>query len=435
MPINLSSAQLPSWSPPETYQPVHSALEGVTVYAPRPTETAPPPTANFKCPNCGATTRYDVAGGGVACEHCGYTIAVQAEKVGQRADESEFTLETVQQAEQGWGTARKELHCESCGASLTLAEKSITTTCPFCASNQVNVRAEVSEALRPRFIIPFKVQAEAVQAQYRAWLGQGWFHPTALAQSATANRFVGIYLPFWTFDARITSHWKAEVGYERQESYYDSDSKSWKTRTEIDWRWENGTVPVVIDDLLISGSSRLSRTILERLYPFNLKDLMAYTPDYLAGWQAQAYDVTLTKAWDDGKTVMRDRAKQAARGSIRSGHVRNFSMTADFADETWRYILLPVYVAAYKFNNKTYQVMANGQTGLVAGQKPVDWNKLWVVFALLLAPVLCLGLIGFPLLLVGGAGAIPLGLGGIWLIIALVIMFSIYQQAVASEAG
>jgi hypothetical protein len=423
------------FQPPPGYAPVPSHLEGVSVYAPIPETPTPLKKVVYKCPNCGATTRFDIAAGGVACEYCGYTAASSAEKVGRQAEEFDFTVDIVAESQQGWGIQRMELHCDSCGAHNTLAAGSLTATCSFCASNKVNVQPAPSDTLRPRHLIPFKIQAEVVRKQAREWLGQGWFHPAELGAAAVIDRLTAVYLPFWTFDSDIRSKWKAEVGYERQESYYDSDSKEWKTRTVIDWRWENGDVSIEVDDLLVSGSSRASRLILDRLAPFHLNALQTYNPDFLAGWQAQAYDVGLTEAWEYGKEVMREQARKACHDDIHSSHVRNFSMTADFSSERWRYILLPVYLAAYQFENKTYQVMANGQTGKVAGQKPVAWWKIWLVIAALLAPGLLTGLVSLPLLLVGGVGlfvlilaAVLLGLGGFF-------SYLLYQKAVESEAA
>lgn len=424
-----------SWQPPAGYAQVDSALEGIQVYAPQPETPEVETPSVYKCPQCGATTRYNVAAGGVTCEHCGYTAPAQGKQVGRRAQEFEFTMETWNQAEQGWGVARRELHCESCGANLTLPEGALTITCPFCASNEVNVHEAPSDVLRPRFLIPFKIQPESIRSRAKEWLGKGWYHPGELSAAAVIERFTGIYLPFWTFDARITADWRAEVGHERQESYYDAGSKSWKTRTVIDWRWEDGRVFVDIDDLMITGSSRLSRLIMERLYPFDLGALDTYTPDYLAGWQAQAYDVTLPDAWEDAKERMRGHGKDACYEDIDSSHVRNFSMTADFGDETWRYILLPVYVAAYKFEDKVFQVMVNGQTGIVAGQKPVAWWKIWLAIGALLTPGLLVGLLGLPALLLGGAGIFLFLLGFILLVIGGSLSIALYRKAIESEAA
>jgi DNA-directed RNA polymerase subunit RPC12/RpoP len=433
--MTLQTPQLSNWQPPNDFKEITSGLPGITVFAPRPADVRVEAETTYKCPNCGASTRFDVSAGGIACESCGYVAPSKAQKVGKAAGELEFTLETLKQAQQGWGTTHKELHCDSCGANLSIPEGALTITCPFCASNKVNVRVSPSDHLRPRFLIPFKIKPEDLRNRALEWLGKGWFHPKELSANAVIDRFAGIYLSFWTFTADIGSDWRAEVGYERQESYYDPASKTHRTRTVIDWRWRDGHAAINVTDLLIAGNQRVSHVILERLYPFNLNDLVVYAPDFLAGWQALAYDITLPDAWEQGKTIMREKAKKACYNQIDSHHVRNFSMTADFADEAWRYILLPVYLAAYKFEDKVFQVMVNGQTGTVAGQKPVAWWKIWLALAGLLAPGIVLGLIGLPLLLAGGAGIVPIGIGLILLTIGGIIAYKVYQQAVASEAS
>jgi hypothetical protein len=326
------------------------------------------------------------------------------------------------------------LHCDNCGAELSIPPGSLTSTCPFCASNKVNVRTAPAENLRPHFLVPFKIKSETIGLGVQTWLNKGWFHPSELSASSVVDRLSGIYLSFWTFDADIASDWKAQVGYERQERYYDSSSKEWKSRTVIDWRWEDGSVNTSISNLLVPASTRVSRVILERLNPFNLNDLVTYSPDFLAGWQAQTYDITLPAAWEKGKANMRDKAKDACYADIPTSHVRNFSMSADFSNETWRYILLPVYLASYAFQDKVYQLMANGQTGAIAGQKPVAWWKVWLAVAALMAPGLLLGLIGL-ILSVAGVGMLLLVVAFVLLITGGVISIIIFKKAFDSEAA
>jgi Zn finger protein HypA/HybF involved in hydrogenase expression len=431
-----------SWQPPQTYQQVESKLTGIIIYAPRPETIEADNLKSYQCPKCGATTQFDVVAGGDACEYCGYVAQIAAQHVGRQAKEYEFTLETLQQAAQGWGVARRELHCENCGANLAINEGAITSTCPFCASHKVNVRTATADHLRPRFLAPFTVEAKTAQERVRVWLGEGWMHPKELAQITGMHRLIGVYLPFWTFDASITSLWEAEIGYPKTETYYDSGSKSFRTRTRIEWRWENGKTTTIIDDLVVNGSSHISQIILARLHPFDLQQLVAYTPDYLAGWHAHAYDVMLTDAWEVGKRRMREQAKNECYGHVRSSHkhVRNFQMTADFADETWRYVLLPVYLATYTFQQQVYQVMVNGQTGVVAGQKPVAWQKVIMVVAALVVPglLMIMGTVGWSLW-TGYAihdTAVKFLLGGVALIaIGLVVAFVLYQKGQALEAA
>lgn len=429
--------QLPYWQPPHNYQQVASTLEGITVYAPKPESTDVDARTNFKCPHCGATTRYDIAAGGVACEHCGHVATPQAQHVGRQAKAFEFTMTSVLRSTQGWGVARKELHCDHCGADLAITDASISTTCPFCASNHVNIRIAASEKMRPRFLVPFIVQQNTAQKSVREWLGKGWMHPAKLSSAASLKYMQGIYVPFWTFDANITSEWRGEVGYTKTRTHRDSNGQT-HTTTTIEWRWENGKATTIIDDLLISGSSHVNDIILQRIHPFDLSHLVSYTPDYLAGWQAQAYDVRLMDAWDNAKKIMRERAKASCFDQISTNRVRNFSMSAEFGDENWRYILLPIYITAYTFKGETYQLMVNGQSGKVAGQKPVAWWKIWVAVITMLIPgILSIGTFIILTILEELETERPIFfiVGIILLLIAFIVSGIITRKAMDSEAG
>jgi predicted RNA-binding Zn-ribbon protein involved in translation (DUF1610 family) len=423
------------FSPPQNFEQVDSLVEGITVFAPQKEAEKIAAPVTFQCPNCGASTRFDVSAGGVACEHCGFTAKPKTEAVGVQAKTNEFTLEALSRLEKGLGVERKVLHCDSCGAELLVNEGSLSVTCPFCASNAVNIRSSDKEFIRPSVIIPFKIKPDENLARARQWLSRGWYHPDNLTGLAAIDHFIGAYFPFWTFDASINSVWEAEVGYEREERYYDQGSKEWRSRTVIDWVWRKGNTSIQVADLLVPGTSHISRVILGKIYPFQLSDLTTYTPEFLAGWQAQSYDIDLPTCWEEGKNTMREKSKQACYDDTGSSHVRNFSMSADFDDESWRYILLPIYLTSYKFEDKTFQVLVNGQTGTIAGQKPVAWWKIWLAVAALLLPGVLFCLVGLPLLLAGGIGAVPLIIGFILFVIGVILSIILYRKALDSEAA
>jgi len=188
-----------------------------------------------------------------------------------------------------------------------------------------------------------------------------------------------------------------------------------------------------VDDHLMAGTAHVSRAILRQVAPFDLDGLVDYEPGYLAGWQAKAYDVQLQEAWEVAKEEIREQAKRACIADTGSSHVRNFRMTADFADERWRYTLLPVYLASYPFEGRTFQVMVNGQTGTVAGQKPVVWLRVWLVIAAMLSPGACLGLLGLLTLAFGGIGVVGLVLGFVLLVAGLIGAVFVFRRARASE--
>lgn len=411
--------------PSPDFIPTQSAVEGIEVFRPAPPKDQDHrETVHFACPQCGATTAYSASNGGLTCTHCGYYEPPEKEMVGKGAERFEFTVETLDRAAHGWGEARKELQCQGCGAYTSIPVDSLTHTCAFCGSNKVIQRQASQDVLRPRFLIPFKLEADKCHTIAREWLGSSWMTPGPLKRLAQVANFTGIYIPFWTFGAITQASWKAEVGHKK--SYTDSQGK---TRTKIVWKWESGRVQLGLHDILIEGTTRLSTILLGGIKQYNLHKLAPYEPKYLAGFQAQSFDVPLEAAWELGRHEMRERTRHACRSQASTNRIRNFSMELDFGDETWRYILLPVYIAVYTYEAKTYQVMVNGQTGAIAGQRPVDWMKVWLALAALVAPGLTVGFVGVILLLLGGIGFPIMVVGFILLVIGLIVGFYLVQKA------
>ena len=418
--------------PPPSFIPAPSTVEGIDVYMPAPPlEEAHREIVDFKCPQCAATTAYSVADGGLTCAYCGYYEPPKKDIVGKGAEEFEFKVETMERAVRGWGRARKELQCQNCGAATSIPPEMLTHTCPFCGSNKVIQREMPHDVLRPRFLIPFKIEPNTCQKIGREWLGTSWMTPLSLRRLAQFGGFAPIFLPFWTFDAYTRADWRAEIAHTETEKYYSGGQR--KTRTVTKWKWESGHAEVDIDDLLINGTSRLSELLSARIRDHDLKHLAPYEPEYLAGLQAQAYEVSLDKAWDTARKEMREMTKQMCRGQASSSRIRNFSMTMDFEKETWRYILLPIYVATYRFENRSFQMLVNGQTGTIAGQRPVSWLRLGLASLAVLAPGLLLGFVATIALFLGGMGLVIGSIAVIVLLMGAGMVVKWVQEAVRMD--
>ena len=411
--------------PPPGYVVIESALPGIEIYKPvDKTDKKEPDVVDFKCPQCLATTAYSVEDGGLRCAHCGYYEAPEEKIVGKSAEEFEFTVETmaVSGSAQGWGEARQSLRCQSCQATTSLPEGHLTHTCPFCGSTQVLQQLAVQDMLRPKFVIPFKVDDDACKRISTAWLGSSWMTPKSLKSLASLASFTGIFLPYWTFDAKSRAHWRAQVGHQVTESYYDSSSKSWQTRTKTEWRWESGQVSGVYDDVLVPGTNKISDILLERIKDFDTRGFVPYEPVYLAGFLAQAYDLMLEQSWTFARDFMREDTRLKCRSQASTSQIRQFSMSLDFSEESWRYVLLPVYVAVYRYADQVFQVMINGQTGTIAGQRPVDWPKVWIAVLGMVMPGILLGLLGLFASALGALVPPSLVAGGIILVLAFILL-------------
>lgn len=413
--------------PPNNFIPTESKIEGIQVFKPAPPEEEKKANIKFKCPQCGANTAYSVEESGLVCSYCGYYEKPESKILGKSAEEFEFKVETLERLAQGWGEQRKEIACQSCGASVSIPEKSISITCPFCGSNKVILKEASQTTIRPRYILPFKIDTQKTTKIVREWLGSSWMTPSELRRSAIIRDITPIYLPYWTFDSLCNADWKAEVGHVVTERYYDG--KEWKTRTKIKWKWESGHVRNIFDDFIMKGTNQLSAKHLDATSQYDIRDIQEYDPKFLAGMHAKSYDIDLESAWATARDRMRENTKSKCMSQASTNQIRNFSMKLDFSDESWRYVLLPVFLLAYRHNNLPFQVILNGQNGVISGQRPVDWTKVWIVIILCLLPGSFLGLIGLLTLIFGGVGAVIGGLGFFLLVIGLVISFIIFQKA------
>lgn len=415
--------------PPAGYIPADSTVPGIDLFMPAPELEKQEAVVEFRCPQCNGETAYNAAGGGLTCSYCGYHEPPSKEVVGKGAEEFEFTVTTVERAAHGWGIARDELQCQNCGALTAVPPGELTHTCPFCGSNQVVQRQAPQDQLRPRFLIPLKISEDECRAAVKEWLGSSWMTPGRLKRLARTAQYVPIFIPYWTFDADSTADWRAQVAHTKQSRHYNISTKKWETRTKTEWKWESGHVHIHIDDLLVGGTEKLSRLLMERVQSYNLNELVLYEPSFLAGLQAQAYDVQLDTAWTEARRKMRDRTKSACQAQATSSRMRNFSMNLDFSEESWRYILMPLYVATYRYEDKTYQVMVNGQTGVVAGQRPVEWKKVLLAAGLALLPGVFLGLLSLILIIFSEVGFPILGLTAFLLALGAAIAFYLVHHA------
>lgn len=418
--------------PPEFVR-VESKIQGITVFAPPPRLEQLPNAQTFNCPNCGATTAFDPRAASVLCSNCGSRYKIESTSVGRQAAEFQFTLDTVNHDARGWGATRRDLHCENCGATVSVAPTELSTTCPFCGSNHVAARTETPTTFRPRVLIPFKIERAACTALARAWLAKGWFYPRALVHAARRAYFSGIYLPYWTFSARVNAQWRAEVGEMKTETYFDWHDAKFKTREVLVWQWREGTVSSFFNDELEIGTQRVSANFSKKLAPFDLDALVTYDPAYLAGWQAQTHEIALDTAWDQARATMRERTRAACYDDIHSKFIRNFTLRADFDEEAWRALLLPVFIATYPFQNKTFQVLVNGQTGEVVGEKPIDWRKVIGALLAALAPGFLLMSAGIVLGAVWENASALFCVGALLLVVGALAAAAIVRQVQSSQ--
>ncbi len=292
-------------------------------------------------------------------------------------------------------TASEEVratNCTNCGALVEFQGATHATECPFCATPLV-VDSGTRRLIKPQALIPFQLDETTARKNLITWLGSLWFAPNRLLEFTRAGRALnGVYVPYWTFDADTQSRYRGQKGvhyYETRTVTVIVNGKSERRTEQVQktrWYPTSGTVARQFDDVLVIAATSLPKSLGEGLEPWSLGEMAAYDPSYLAGLQAEGYTITLADGHQTGHAKMDAVIYNDVCRDIGGDVQRVDSINTDYDNETFKHILLPVWMAAYKYNGKSYRFLVNGQTGEVQGERP--WSVWKITFAVLGAVIL-----------------------------------------------
>lgn len=353
--------------------------------------TTPEAGSTFPCTNCGAKLGYDAGAQAMKCPYCGHQQEIQAQSVGGGR---EIPIEQgMAMAARGYGAPVTAIGCRECGATVNVAMGEQTAKCAFCGSNQVLAQEASAQPIRPESLVPFKVDKSAANKRFEEWLGSLWFRPNDLKKMAKLQEMGGVYIPFWTFDAWVHSNWTADRGYYyyETESYRDENGNT-QTRQVQRTRWEpaSGWRRDFFDDTLVCASRGLPPELVAKFQTFDTKQLVGYKPEFLSGWRAESYAVELMPAWGNAQESMANVQRGRCAGDIGGDTHRNLNVSNQYSQVTFKHVLLPIWIAAYRYNSKPYQFLVNGQTGEVVGKAPWSFWKIFF-FCLAIAAAIAVG--------------------------------------------
>ncbi|MEO1335754.1 MAG: hypothetical protein AAFV29_08915, partial [Myxococcota bacterium] len=153
-----------------------------------------------------------------------------------------------------------------------------------------------------------------------------------------------------------------------------------KTRSVRRTRWHSasGVVWCHFDDVLISGSRTLPEVLVDRLAPWDLQGLVPFDERYMAGFRAECYRIDLEAGFERAKRVMAQRIQRACEQDIGGDEQRVERMSTQHYRVTFKHILLPLWISAYRYGDRTYRFVINARTGEVQGERPYSWAKIAV---------------------------------------------------------
>lgn len=330
-------------------------------------------STEVKCPGCGASIglKYDPETLNMTCPFCGLVSQLPNPGSSPAVQELDFNS-ALQRASVNWGNIKKLIVCANCGGQTIFDAEQVTGACPFCGSTSVTPAAENSQIMAPQAVIPFGITKEQTQLCFENFINSSHVVSRKVYGCKLEN-VVGIYLPFWTYDALTVSNYFAHT----METRYAPSQNI------------RGVLNKFYDDLVIYGSDKIRHPHIKRVQEFDFQRMVPYTAKYLAGIPAERYTVGLNDGWERAKEQIREKTKRILN--------RKFFMKAtidainySFYNVKFRYVLAPIYLATYKCGRKTFPVAINGQTGKTYCKYPTFLGKLVVIPLIVILAVLTL---------------------------------------------
>lgn len=369
----------------------------------------PTTIGTFPCSQCGANLEFKPGTRELVCPHCGAMTPIP--DADTPIDEIDFraTLDSISKSQDV--EDKIVVRCESCGASVEMEANVTGQSCPFCGANIV-ATGESKRLIKPKAVLPFGIPADQARAKFAQWLHKLWFAPSQLrrlasvegvrmaggstSRGASATGLTGVYLPYWTFDAKVDTDYTGQRG----DNYVvmvpvtrTVNGRSVTTmvaQTRVRWSFASGQVHNDFDDIVIPGARTLAPERLRDLGSWDLSSLEPYDDRYLAGFRTESYSVALEPAFEEAKNAMLEAIRATVRRDIGGDHQRIDSMHPTFNAITFKHVLFPVWVSTYRYHGKLYTFLVNARTGAVTGERPYS---AWKITLAVLAALAAIGVI------------------------------------------
>lgn len=353
----------------------------------------------FNCDQCGSQLVFAPGEDALACDNCGSQHRIEHRR--GLIQEHDFFATLEQRTRPEVLTTTSATSCRSCGAKFALDPNVHADRCPFCDSPVVLDPNELRH-LPVHAILPFEITAQRSRESFKKWLRGLWFAPSRLKHFAREDKdLAGMYVPHWTYDCVAHCRYRGERGdiYHVPARVQVRENGRLVVRTKmvakIRWTPVAGEVSVAFDDVLVMGSHSIPRDLAREAAPWDLNVLLPYRPEYLSGFVSEVYSIDLERGFQIARERMSPTLRTAVRRDIGGDQQRIVDLTTHHSHVRFKHLLLPFWIAAFRFGRRSFRFVVNGRTGEVQGQRPYSvWKLAFAILAALAAILLLLYVLG-----------------------------------------
>ncbi len=348
----------------------------------------------FPCESCGAPLTFSIGAQRLKCGHCGFEKALTFGDgdrsagdvaVHENALADGLALQARRRSTAAPRAAQQEVSCSACGAVVVFDGSLTSSACAYCDTPLQLKNAHTSEHPIPvDGLCTFVVEKQQAQQELRRWVGGRWFAPGAFTKRGVDGKFDGVYMPFFTFDAMTFTRFTGQRGDAHWVEVGSGDNKRRERR--VDWSPAGGSFQRFFDDVCVPALRSLPAPLLRGLEPWPTAKLIPFTDHALAGKRAHTYELELDACFELGRQRITEELTSDVKQRIGGDEQRIHSQDTQLSALTYKHVLLPVWILAYRYGDRPYRVVVNAVTGQVHGERP--WSAPKIIAAVIAALIL-----------------------------------------------
>ncbi len=344
-----------------------------------------------KCKQCGGRMLYIPNSFVVKCDHCSYEELFDFEA------NNSTTKHSLQELTQSTNVQYKIIKCDSCGAEI-LASIFLASQCPYCGNTffDKNYFNKLEQPIDG--IIPFKISKNQLYNKIKKWKKSLFLTPNSFKkQIQQITFFKGTYIPYWIIHSKTDISYKAQCGI--------NTLMSKKTK----WHNEEGKITTTLNNLALLGTTSVPEYFEDKTLPkfddiiaepFNnrwiFSDIVPLNEYFTYGFSCELPTLTIQQTLNKQEKKIRYELEQKVIKKLeKSGcdvaYINKLSY--QHKELFYQLVLLPVWIASYRYKNRVYQILINGQTGEVVGNRPISKVKVFFLWLLVFCFIIYIGFI------------------------------------------
>lgn len=316
-------------------------------------------TSVSKCSSCGGDVKFSPSNQCLMCAKCQKSYQLPVEKVLYHAIDMSAPIKEEKHT-------NFKIRCMECGAPLKSDSLNISGKCEYCGSNLIE---EFGEELNvsPDGIVPFTFDRDVAKKKYLEEMAGKFFAPKEIKKGKVPFTIESIYIPTYQFRCNTHSEYEGKLEDRDEDSEGNTIYRSFRVR---------GAKDFMDDDITIECSNYLTQMTLEKIKPFQMKDIRKYDKGYILGYSVEYMNEKMSKVRDMAKQINDRHIRSAILNDYSYDRVSYLNVETKYNSSHCAYVILPTYKISYTYKNKKYDTFMNGQTGKLSNDYPKSKGKI-----------------------------------------------------------